>query len=286
MHHFFCLILSSVSMHSLLRKMLLLAFVASAVSARASGEFRAVGTRFMVPGLGGVSTIGIFNPVSNQAGMAFQEDAAVSLYYANTSIAAGVNNFQAMGMMPMKKGGALGISLSYFGYNLFNDKKVGLSYALKLADFVSIGAQLDIINTSIAGYGSRTSATFQLGTLFKVTDNINLGAHVYNPLRIKLNSETGERIPTVFRVGATYHRNDKFWITAELEQDLDFPLAFRAGIDYKVNDFLFLRAGVLSLPLAGTAGAGLVFGGFRMEITGAWQPVTGFSPHIGMSYVF
>jgi len=281
-----CFILSSVSMQSLLKKMLLLALVTSALNVWASGEFRAVGTRFMVPGLGGVSTIGIFNPVSNQAGMAFQENSAVSLYYANTSIAEGVNNFQAMGMMPMKKGGALGISLSYFGYNLFNDKKAGLSYALKLADFVSIGAQLDIINTSIAGYGSRTSATFQLGTLFKVTDNINLGAHVYNPLRIKLNSETGERIPTVFRVGATYHRNDKFWITAELEQDLDFPLAFRAGFDYKVNDFLFLRAGVLSLPLAGTAGAGLVFGGFRMEITGAWQPVLGFSPHIGMSYVF
>jgi long-subunit fatty acid transport protein len=260
--------------------------MATVLQAHAAGEFRAIGSRFMVPGLGGVSTIGIYNPVSNQAGMAFQKDAAVSLYYANTSIAAGVNNFQAMGMMPLKKGGALGLSLSYFGYNLFNDKKAGLSYALKLAEFVSIGAQLDVLNTSIAGYGTRTSATFQLGTIFKVTDHINLGAHVYNPLRIKFNSETEERIPTVFRIGATYHRNEKFWITAELEQDLDLPLAFRAGIDYKVNEILFIRAGILSLPLAGTAGAGLVFGSFRMELTGAWQPITGFSPHIGMSYVF
>lgn len=283
MHQIFCLILSAVRRYALLGVLLL---SISCAKVLASGEFRALGTRMMVPGLGGVSTIGVFNPVSNQAAMAFNENASISLYYANTSIAEGVNNFQAMGLLPMKKGGTLGFSVSSFGYNLFSDRKAGLSYALKLADFMSIGAQLDVLNTTIAGYGSRTNVTFQLGTLFKVTENINLGAHVYNPARVKFNADTDERIPTVFRLGATYHRDDKFWITAELEQDLDLPLAFRAGIDYKAHEILYLRAGILSYPLSGSGGAGLVMGGLRLEVLGSWQPVTGFAPHVGLSYVF
>lgn len=252
----------------------------------ASGEFRALGSRMMVPGLGGVSTISPYNPTGNQAGMAFQTEGSVSLYYANTGIAEGVNNFIGMGLIPLKKNGALGFSASYFGYNLFNDKKFGVSYALKLADFVSLGVQVDVLNTRIAGYGSRTTATFEMGTLFKVSKNIRLGAHVYNPLRVKLNTDTGERIPTVFRMGATYHNDDKFQVTAELEKDLDMKLAFRAGIDYKVHEMVFLRAGVLSLPLSGSVGAGLLLKGFRLEMLGAWQPITGFAPHVGMSYVF
>lgn len=256
------------------------------LKAHGAGEFRTAGSRMMVPGLGGVSVISPFNPIGNQAGMAFQQDASVSLYYANTGIAEGVNNFSAVGMLPFKKNGALGFSMSYFGYNLFNDKKFGLSYALKLADFVSIGAQLDILNTKIAGYGTRTTATFELGTLFKITENINLGAHVYNPLRVKLNTDTDERIPTVFRLGATYYKGDKFQVTAELEKDLDVDLAFRAGFDYKVSDMVFVRAGFLSLPLSGSAGAGLVLKSFRLEVLGAWQAITGFAPHVGMSYAF
>jgi hypothetical protein len=256
------------------------------VKVEGASEFRTAGSRMMVPGLGSVSVISPFNPIGNQAGMAFQQDASVSLYYANTGIAEGVNNFSGMGMLRFKKNGTLGFSVSYFGYNLFNDKKFGLSYALKLADFVSIGAQVDVLNTKIAGYGARTSATFELGTLFKVTETINLGAHVYNPLRVKLNNDTEERIPTVFRLGGTYHRGDQFQVTAELEKDMDVDLAFRAGFDYKVSEIIFVRAGFLSLPLSGSAGAGLILKSFRLEVLGAWQAVTGFAPHVGMSYAF
>jgi hypothetical protein len=42
----------------------------------------------------------------------------------------------------------------------------------------------------------------------------------------------------------------------------------------------------LSLPLSGSVGAGLLLKGFRLEMLGAWQPITGFAPHVGMSYVF
>ena len=252
----------------------------------AAGEYRAIGTRMMTPGLGGVSVITPYAPSSNQAAMGFAENSSISIYYANTGIAEGVNNFLAMGQFKLKKGGTIGFSGSYYGYSKFSDRKIGLAYGLKLADFVSIGAQLDFLNDKTMGYGSNTTATFELGALFKVNNKIQLGVHVYNPPRVRYGKDSEERVPTVFRLGATYTTKDKVWITGELEQDLDKNLAFRAGVDYQMNQYFVVRAGMLTYPLSGSLGVGLAYQGFRFEILGAYQKVTGISPHLGLTYVF
>ncbi len=252
----------------------------------AAGEYRYVGTRLILPGLGGVSVIGEYSPGSNQAAMGFAKQSSVSLYYAHTGIAEGVNNFMALGQFKMKKGGTIGFSGSYFGYSLFSDRKIGVAYGLKLAEFVSIGAQIDFLNNRIPGYGSNSTVTFEFGTLFKINEDIQLGAHVYNPPRVKYGKDTEERVPTVFRLGVTYTKYDRIWVTGEFEQDLDMNLAFRAGIDYKINDYFFVRAGMLTYPLTGTLGVGLAYKSLRLELSGAYQKITGIAPHLGMSYVF
>lgn len=253
---------------------------------QAAGEYRAIGTRMMTPGLGGVSVITPYAPSSNQAAMGFSENSSISAYYAHSGLAEGVNNFMAMGQLKFKKGGTFGFTGSYYGYELFNEKKFGIGYGLKLADFVSIGAQIDIMNNKVSGYESNTAVTFELGALFKVNKHIQIGAHVYNPARVRYGKDTDERVPTVFRLGATYTTKEKVWITGEIEQDLDRNLAFRAGIDYKVVDYLYVRAGMLTYPLSGTLGVGLEYKGLRFEILGAYQKITGISPHLGVTYVF
>lgn len=252
----------------------------------AAGEYRAIGTRMMVPGLGGVSTITPYSSSSNQAAMGFSTHSSASVYYAYSGIAEGVNNFMALGQYHLKKGGTIGFTGSYFGYDLFNDKKIGIGYGLKLADFVSIGAQIDLLNNKVSGYESNTAVTFEIGTLFKINKKIQIGAHIYNPARVRFGKNTEERVPTVFRLGATYTTKEKLWVTAELEQDLDNNLAFRAGIDYKINSILTVRSGMLSYPLSGTLGVGINYKSMQFDIIGAYQKITGISPQLGISYEF
>ncbi|MCO5232981.1 MAG: hypothetical protein LC105_04715 [Chitinophagales bacterium] len=252
----------------------------------AGGEYRAIGTRMITPGLGGVSIISPYSASSNQAALGFSEHSSVAVYYANTGISEGVNNFLMMGQYHLPKGGTIGFTGSYFGYHLFNDKKIGIGYGLKLADFVSIGAQIDILNNHVSGYGANTAVTFELGTLFKINQHIQAGLHIYNPARVRYGKNTEERVPTVFRLGATYTTKEKIWITSEIEQDLDLNLAFRVGIDYLVNPYLIIRGNMLSYPLSGTLGVGLKYKSAQFEISGAYQKITGVSPHLGISYEF
>ena len=252
----------------------------------ASFEFRTAGTQLMPLGISGVSISNQYSGLSNQAATAFQTKPSVGMYYALTGIAEGVNSIQGSGLYPLKKNGTLGINFNYFGFNLYNEKKAGISYALKLADFLSLGVQMDVLNMQIAGYGSRTTATFEMGTFVKVNKNIDIGAHVYNPLRMRVSDFTDERYPTVIRLGATYHTKDQLWVSAQVEKDLDQQLNFKTGVDYAPNEFLILRGSFQTLPVSGSFGAGVKFKGVQMEVIGAYQKVTGFSPHLGLSYVF
>lgn len=252
----------------------------------ASQEYRATGTRLAPIGITGVSTITPYSGLSNQAATAFLSKPSIGLYYANTGIAEGVNSIQGSGIYTLKKNGTLGVNFSYYGYELYNDKKAGVFYALKLADFMSMSLQMNVLNLQIAGYGSRTTATVEIGTFFKVTKNIQMGAHVYNPLRMKVGEGSDERYPTVIRLGATYHTKDKVWVSAEVEKDLDQQLNFKTGIDYAVNEYLVLRGSVQTLPVSGAMGACVKLKGLQLEVIGAYQRAGGFSPHLGMTYVF
>lgn len=256
------------------------------ISASASGEYRSTGTRLAPIGITGVSMMTPYSGLSNQSSTAFLKSSSVGLYYANTGIAEGVNSIQGSGMYKFKKNGMLGVNFSYYGYELYNDKKAGVFYALKLAEFMSMSLQMNVLNLQIAGYGSRTTATVELGTFFKVTKNIQMGAHVYNPLRMKVGEGSDERYPTVVRLGATYHTKDKVWVSAEVEKDLDQQLNFKTGVDYAVNEYLILRGSVQTLPVSGSIGAGLKLKGLQLEVIGAYQQAGGFSPHLGMTYVF
>jgi hypothetical protein len=87
--------------------------------------------------------VNVYSSYNNQAAGAYLERPSFGLYYApvfyRTRCKQSNRNF-----LPClsKKGGTIGVSVNYFGYSLYNEKKVGLSYALKLAKWMSIGVSV------------------------------------------------------------------------------------------------------------------------------------------------
>ena len=66
------------------------------------------------------------------------------------------------------------MSLNYFGSGNYNEQKIGLAYAKKLAKRLALGAQVDYLRTSIAGYG--------------------LGLFVKNPVPSRMSCTSGVNI--------------------------------------------------------------------------------------------
>ncbi|MCB9034657.1 MAG: hypothetical protein H6553_12525 [Chitinophagales bacterium] len=251
----------------------------------ATGEPRTSGARQVGMGMNSISLVSVYSVYNNQAASAFIERPSIGFYYSPVFVGQGVNNISSVMAFPAKKAGTFGLSFGYFGYDAFNEKKLGLSYAIKLAKFMSIGMQLDWLNTQIVGYGSKNAATFELGILAKPLKELSIAAHIYNPVKIYLDDANTEKVPTVLKFGATYEAVKKFFVSIELEQQFGEKMRFRAGFDYTYKEIISFRGGVSTDPPIGTAGVGVnLKQGLHIDFATSYSQVLGFQPHVGIWY--
>ncbi len=255
------------------------------MSAFAFGDIRIAGAKQAGMGLNSIGMVNVYSAYNNQAAGAYLERPSIGLYYAPVFIGQGVTNVSGIVAIPVKKGGTLGLAVNYFGYSLYNEKKVGLSYAIKLAKYISLGIQLDYLNNKISGYGTKNYVTFEMGVFARPIDELSIAFHVYNPLKIYIDKATGEKVPTVFRFGITYEAVKKFFISAQIDKDLKNKLIFRAGAEYTLKDLISFRAGVATDPVTGTFGLGVILKqGLCFDAAFSYQGNLGFQPHFGITY--
>lgn len=223
----------------------------------------------------------IFN---NQAGLANLQNMGFILSSEQRFALAELNSFGGGFALPTNSG-TFGVSVHYFGFDSYNESKIGLSYARKLMDKLSIGVQFDLLSTQIAEYGSQNFFTFEVGLQSELMENLLIGIHLYNPVKIEIIED--EFLPTVLRAGATYSPSTKFNLHVEVEKDLDFPFIFKSGVEYALVDDFWLRIGVQTNPTALSFGLGYLFkNGFRFDLASSYHQDLGFSPGIGIGYDF
>lgn len=221
---------------------------------------------------------------TNQAGLGYLEHLSFTAYGERRFLPAdGLNSFLFGAAYPHKTIGTVGLSVHYFGYDKYNEQKIGLAYARKLFKRMSIGAQFNYIGTRIGEYGAAHSFTFELGILAKVTKHFSLAAHVFSPARIQLPN--GDVLPSMFKLGVAYKPSDKVQLTGQIEKDLENPFNGRFGIEYHPISILYLRAGVSTTPVMASFGVGLNMRGLKIDIATNYHTVLGFTPSLSISYV-
>lgn len=253
----------------------------------ASGDNYSIGSVQSAIGISSTSIANVFSAGNNQAGTAFLDKPSVGIYYSNSFFMKGLNDFAFVGAFPIKKAGTLGVSVNYLGYNAYNDKKVGLSYSLKLIKELSIALQLDYLNTKIGNnYGSKNYFTFEFGIFAKPIKELSIGVHIYNPLSLTVDESTNEKVPTILKLGATYNIKDIVYLTAETEKDIRDEFLFRFGIDYRPIDLISVRAGITTQPITGVFGVGFNVKSLKIDLNSSFHPNLGFSTQAGLSYAF
>jgi len=231
-----------------------------------------------------VAFTGINSIFTNQAGLAGLENMGFLLSAEQRFVLNDLNNLGAGFAIPTNSG-TFGLSISYFGFEDFNQSKIGLTYARKLMEKFSIGIQFDMLSTQISEYGNKNLFTFEIGVQSELIENLLLGFHLYNPVKLELIED--EFLPTILRAGATYTASKKLMLHTELEKDFDFPFVFKAGIEYElVNDF-WLRLGVHTNPTALSFGIGYQMkNGLRFDLASNYHQELGFTPSIGVGFDF
>lgn len=183
--------------------------------------------------------------------------------------------------------GTVGLMASASGYKSFSDNRIGLAYALPLADYLSLGIRIDYLQTHIGDiYGSRSTFVAEVGLLAAPAKNVRVGIHLFNPHRAKLADFDDERVPSTLRIGGQYIFSEKVNAVLELEKDIDLPLNFRAGIEYNPVEPVFVRAGFATLQGSFAMGLGYRWKTLRADVSANWNQNLGYSSGAALVYEF
>ncbi len=222
----------------------------------------------------------------NQAGLARQKSIAAGVYFENRFMVSELS-LGALAVVYPASTGVFGVNFSYFGFELYNETKIGLAYARDFGERFSAGLQLNYHNTGIGeDYGNKGNLTFELGSVFHLLPHLSLGAHIFNPARAKIGDFADERIPTIIRTGISYTFSDKVIVVVETEKSINHAPIIKAGIEYRIIDFVFVRGGIATRPTSNSFGFGIIRNNFSIDFATSFHYILGYSPQLSIVYHF
>ena len=213
----------------------------------------------------------------NQAALAQSKNAGIGLFGERRFLLGETSAYTLAASLPTRLGN-FGIQLNYAGFKNFSENKIGLAYARKLGKVVDIGVQFNYYGYRIPSNGNASTINFEMGALLHLTDKLNAGIHVYNPVGGKLGRDSEEKIASAYKFGLGYDASEKFFISAEIIKEEDKAVNVIAGLQYQFAKQFFAKAGFISESGTPYAGAGVGWKNLRLDISSSYHPQLGFSP--------
>ncbi len=234
---------------------------------------------------------------NNQAGMAFYNKASIGLHYQNNFGMTELSTKLIAATLPTKAG-VFGINYSHTGYEVFNQQMVGLGYAKQLGKRIAVGVQMNYLHTHKDGiYADGGEILFEVGMMAKPMENLTVGAHLYNPAPIIMDSTDKSKQAMIFKLGAKYDFNKDVKLAFDIFKSSDFKPQIMTGIEYNYKQILAMRIGYTTLSsltdFAATShygafffGVGFGYQNLHFDIASSRSQSLGWSPHISMIYTF
>ena len=242
-----------------------------------------VGARSLALSHASVSFSDVWSTFHNQAGLVGVSNLSAGFYYESKFQIDELSLVSGSLVLPTATGN-FGLSFFQFGTGNFKENKFGLAFAKQLAKNLNAGIQIDYLsqifpeNTRSKGF-----VTFEGGVIYSVSEDLVLGAHVFNPLSGGIETLNGkQKVPAVFRFGGQYNFDKLVLLSFEAEHDNENRLLLKSGIEFLPVENLALRFGVSGKPFKYTAGLGYTFGEITTDIGFGYHGNLGITPSISL----
>jgi hypothetical protein len=218
----------------------------------------------------GHSTVALaqaFSTHHNQAALTFLEEktfAAASYqqrYFLNNL------NLGHFGISSPLANGRIALAVSYFGFNDYNESKIGLAYARKFGKYLAFSLQFNYEQNYVAETQNLQTLTFEAGVLAQLNEKLRLGFHLYNPNGAYLSKDLNLRLPSLARLGMAFNFSEKTVFLVEAQNEFNSSTRYSTGLQYQLLKALAFRAGMaVADDYEASAGLGFFFKDFSAHL--------------------
>lgn len=229
-------------------KITLLICILALKSSFAQFEFSNTGARAI--GLNGAFTSLSDNSLAifyNPAGLGQISFREVSAYYGPSLYGISEISTAAITYTEPMEFGTFGLGLKTYGFDLYRESELILSYGNNYRNKIFWGINLNYYNLIIQNYNSANALGADIGGLAYLTEFLRWGFFAGNITGSTIG-ESRQKITQIYRTGFTIQPKSDLNMILEFEKDVKFPLSFRGGLEYFVNEYVDLRAGIGTQP--------------------------------------
>lgn len=233
-----------------------------------------------------VALTDVWSSFHNQAGLAYLENPVAGISYENRFLLKDLSLANAAFAYPTKLG-TIGLDVTYFGFELYNESKIGLNYSRKFGKYFSLGLQLNYHSLYVEeGNYTPDFLTIEGGFLAKPIPKLSIGFHVFNPTNSYKNQDTEQKLSPILRLGGLYQFSDDVGLTGEIKKSIFLDERYSLGFEYRIVEILTLRTGVGLQPFTNTFGIGLNLQGFIADFSYEYAQTLGSNASISLQYEF
>jgi hypothetical protein len=226
-----------------------------------------------------------FSFINNQAALISQKQISAGVYSERRFSLQELSNYTLAIAVPTDVGG-FGLQANYFGFSDYNESQLGIAYAKKLGQLISIGVQFNYYAIHISEYGNTSAVNFETGFIIHPTEKIAIGFHVYNPVGGNFGKNINEKLASIYNIGVGYEASQQVFVSAEIIKEENKPVNVNAGLQYVFAKQFFARAGIITESTSPYFGFGLHWAAFRIDATVSYHQQLGFTPGFLIIYEF
>lgn len=245
------------------------------------------GARSAGMGKAGLTLTDAWSVLNNPAGTATLSNYNLGLYYESRFLMKELSNVAFVFTSPLMSGN-INFATTFFGYSTFSQTKFALGYSQQLFRNFYMGLQLNyfLINQS-EYYKNLNSMTFELGINYKIIQNLNIAAYVFNPINAGYFENYSTKMPIAMKLGLSYLFSNKFLIAIETGKAINGIIpVFKAGLEYTLRNHFAFRAGIALKNIEYSAGFGYFNDNLRIDIAYSYHQILGHTPKISVNYAF
>ena len=261
-----------------MRKIFLIYFFLFAFGAAGAQTLsKPIAASIISPGAYSIDHVDVFSVWQNVASLAQLREAGFGVYGERRFLLAQTSFYSSVIALPTEDGN-FAFQADYFGFKNFNKSQIGFAYARKMGDRFNLGMKVNYYSFRIPGYQNPSTVDFEIGGIVHITEKLNAGINLYNPVGGKLSKTENEKLGSVYTLGIGYEASPDFLIAVEVQKQEELPVNVNAAVEYDFAKKFFAQFGVATENESPFGAAGISWDQFRLNVSASFHPQLGLTP--------